>query len=181
MMYCTVPLPCPLPLPTATFLISAAWFWPWESCGWWWQRPAAGWQQAKWVHGGTCAVSGAPAAVGAALLLLRLVAVGAALLLLVAVGAALLLLVVGAALLLLLAADGRGAALHLAAAGAESQQYDTHACPTKISFSSNFNALTSRIVFSNDPAFAHQCFRNQCICTNLTYCCTGRSCNNLLS
>ena len=25
---------------------------------------------------------------------------------------------------------------------------------TKISFSSNFNALTSRIVFSNDPAFA---------------------------
>ena len=70
-------------------------------------------------------------AVGAALLLL-LVAVGAALLLLVVVvGAALLLLLVavGAALLLLLAADGRGggAALHLAAAGAESQQYDTHA------------------------------------------------------
>ncbi|KAL5503571.1 hypothetical protein EMCRGX_G010540 [Ephydatia muelleri] len=63
--------------------------------------------------------------VGAALLLL-LVAVGAALLLLlVAVGAALLLLV--AVLLLLLAADGRGAALHLAAAWAESQQYDTHA------------------------------------------------------
>ena len=27
-------------------------------------------------------------------------------------------------------------------------------CATKISFSSNFNALTSRIVFSNDPAFA---------------------------
>ena len=72
-------------------------------------------------------------AVGAALLLLLLVAVGAALLLL-------LLVAVGAALLLLLAADGRGAALHLAAAGAESQQYDT---PTKISFSSNFNALTS--------------------------------------
>ena len=109
---------------------------------------------------------------GAALLLL-LVEVGAALLLLlVAVGAALLLLLllaVGAALLLLLAADGRGAALHLAAAGAESQQYDTHACPTKISFSSNFNALTSRIVFSNDPAFAHQCFRNQCMHLHQSY------------
>ena len=63
----------------------------------------------------------------AVLLLLLLVAVGAALLLLLAVGAALLLLVVGAALLLLPAVDGRGAALHLAAAGAESQQYDTHA------------------------------------------------------
>ena len=53
-------------------------------------------------------------AVGAALLLLLLVAVGAALMLLVVVGAAL--------LLLLLAV---GAALHLAAVGAESQQYDT--------------------------------------------------------
>ena len=52
------------------------------------------------------------------------VAVGAVLLLLV-VAAALLLVVVGAALLLLLVADGRGAALHLAAAGAESQPYDT--------------------------------------------------------
>ena len=41
--------------------------------------------------------------------------------------ALLLLVAVGAALLLLLAADGRGAALHLVAAGAESQQYDTHA------------------------------------------------------
>ena len=93
------------------------------------------------------------AAVGAALLLL-LVGVGAALLLMMmVVGAALLLLLllpVGAALLLLLVADSRGAALHLAAAGAESQ----HPCPTKISFSSNFNALTSRIVFRNDPAFA---------------------------
>ena len=54
-------------------------------------------------------------AVGAALLLLLLVAVGAALMLL--------LVVVGAALLLLLLAVG--AALHLAAVGAESQQYDT--------------------------------------------------------
>ena len=33
----------------------------------------------------------------------------------------------GGVLLLLLVADGRGAALHLAAVGAESQQYDTHA------------------------------------------------------
>ena len=31
-------------------------------------------------------------------------------------------------------------------------------CPTKISFSSNFNALTSRIVFSNVPAFALRTF-----------------------
>ena len=61
----------------------------------------------------------------AALLLLR-AAVGAALLLL-AVGTALLLLVVVGAALLLLATDSKGAALHLAAAGAESQQYDTHA------------------------------------------------------
>ena len=45
----------------------------------------------------------------------------------VAVLLLLLLLLVGAALLLLLVADGRGAALHLAAVGAESQQYDTHA------------------------------------------------------
>ncbi|KAL5505813.1 hypothetical protein EMCRGX_G007320 [Ephydatia muelleri] len=59
----------------------------------------------------------------AVLLLLLLVAVGAALLLLLAVGAALLLLVVGAALLLLPAVDGRGAALHLAAAGAENQHF----------------------------------------------------------
>ena len=44
-------------------------------------------------------------------------------------GAALLLLVVavGAALLLLVVADSKGAALHLAATGAESQQYDTNA------------------------------------------------------
>ncbi|KAL5500073.1 hypothetical protein EMCRGX_G011573 [Ephydatia muelleri] len=53
-----------------------------------------------------------------AVLLLLLLAMGAALLL--ALGAALL-LALGAALLLLLAADGRGAALHLAAGGAESQ------------------------------------------------------------
>ena len=70
-------------------------------------------------------------AVGAVLQLLLLVAVGAVLLLLlVVVGAVLLLLLVavGAALLLqLLVADGRGAALHLAATGAESQPYDTHA------------------------------------------------------
>ena len=45
----------------------------------------------------------------------------------VAVGAVLqlLLVAVGAALLLLLVADSRGAALHLAAAEAESQPYDT--------------------------------------------------------
>ena len=46
---------------------------------------------------------------------------------LVQVAVLLLLVGMGAALLLLLAADSRGAALHLAAAGAESQQYDTHA------------------------------------------------------
>ena len=55
-----------------------------------------------------------------------LVQVVVLLLLLVAMGAALLLVGVEAALLLLLVADGRGAALHLAATGAESQQYDTH-------------------------------------------------------
>ena len=99
-------------------------------------------------------------------------------LLLVAVGAALLLVAVGAALLLLLVADGRGAALHLVAVGAESQQYDTHA-----QLKYHFNALTSWIVFSNDPAFALRTL--SALETNasapILRTAAGRSCNNLLS
>ncbi|KAL5474474.1 hypothetical protein EMCRGX_G026426 [Ephydatia muelleri] len=135
--------------PPASSMAAAAWFWPWEPCGW-------GVAAARGAAGVGALVSILVPVVGlvvvAAVLLLLLLEVGAALLLLLlvvaravlllivvktlllllllAVGAALLLLLlvgVGAALLLLLVADDRGAALHLVAVGAESQQYDTHA------------------------------------------------------
>ena len=94
------------------------------------------------------------------------VAVGAVLqLLLVAVAAALLLVAVAAALLLVgsTASSSRG--------GREPAVW-YHA---QLKYSDSLKQW---------PCFCSsytQCFRNQCICTNLTYCCMGRSCNNLLS